>query len=388
MKATRNSGRSCPCQVWLGLVAIVLAGPPAVSAGQSDPARQVTFAKDIAPILQRSCENCHRQNGVAPMSLSTYEEVRPWVRAIKRKTSAREMPPWFIEKNVGIQKFKDDPSLSDEEIATIAKWADDGAPRGNPADMPPPRQYATAAGAGWSIGTPDLIVSSPVITVKAVAPDYNKEIGPSPTGLTEDRYIAAVEVRETRLDGNFQQRTSGRAVGDLNYFTLHHAGIRTLDFDESEGVTAGSGGNFYLIYELGQNATYYPKDTGVCAPVQVRAQALSAAGILAWLHRDVQNARQYLERSVALLRTVDNETALGRALHYLSLAIAYIGDVNTAELLTEEAVRLLRCAESPWDLATALAGLGQVKRLQGRTLEAVPPCEETTTGPSAAGVKV
>ena len=104
--------------------------------------RAITYTKDIAPILQRSCENCHRADGAAPMPLSTYEEVRPWARAIKQRTGmgprAGVMPPWYIEKNIGIQEFQNDPSLSDAEIAKIAKWADSGAPRGNPADMPPP----------------------------------------------------------------------------------------------------------------------------------------------------------------------------------------------------------------------------------------------------------
>src|SRR5262245_62108877 len=76
----------------------------------------VTFTKDIAPILQRSCQNCHRADGVAPMSLVTYEDVRPWAKAIKQRTSIGPhrgvMPPWYIEKNVGIQKYKNDPSLS------------------------------------------------------------------------------------------------------------------------------------------------------------------------------------------------------------------------------------------------------------------------------------
>jgi len=76
---------------------------PGLVAGQSPPAPAPTFTKDIAPILQRSCENCHRPGGGAPMSLMSYEEVRPWAAAIKRKTATREMPPWFIEKNVGIQ---------------------------------------------------------------------------------------------------------------------------------------------------------------------------------------------------------------------------------------------------------------------------------------------
>src|SRR5262245_42903845 len=158
---------------------------PAVMAAPAGPEAQVTFTKDIAPILQRSCENCHRPNGVAPMSLRTYEEVRPWVRAIKQKTSLRQMPPWFIDKRVGIQQFKDDPSLSDNEIAKIARWVDNGAPRGNPADMPSLRQWPDVA--GWSIGAPDLIVSSPTVTVKAVAPDWFGEVGPVPLGLTEDR---------------------------------------------------------------------------------------------------------------------------------------------------------------------------------------------------------
>ena len=102
---------------------------------------EVTFAKDIAPILQRSCQNCHRADGGAPMPLTTYEEVRPWARSIKNRTGmgprAGVMPPWYMEKNIGIQKFQDDPSLSAKEIAMIAQWADSGAPMGNPADLPP-----------------------------------------------------------------------------------------------------------------------------------------------------------------------------------------------------------------------------------------------------------
>lgn len=112
-------------------------------------------------------------------------------------------------------------------------------------------------------------------------------------------------------------------------------------------------------------------------PADVRADALCGAGILAWLERDFEEARRHLEESVALSRTTDNPTGLGRALYYLSLSIAYSGDVTVGERLAEEAVQRLRCAASPWDLATALAGLGQVRRLQGRLLDAVPPCEES-----------
>ena len=130
--------------VWRGVfslaILIVAAMPVRSSAGQAADA--VTFTRDIAPILQRSCQQCHRPDSVAPMSLITYEDARPYARAMKLRTGLRNkpgvMPPWFIEKNVGIQKYKDDISLSDEEVGKIAAWADSGAPRGNPADMPPP----------------------------------------------------------------------------------------------------------------------------------------------------------------------------------------------------------------------------------------------------------
>src|ERR1041385_3065213 len=114
---------------------------PSGLVAQSAAPADVTFTKDIAPILQRSCQNCHRPDGVAPMSLVTYEDVRPWARSIKVRTSigpkAGVMPPWYVEKNIGIQQFQNDPSPSDDEIAKIGKWVDAGAPRGNPADMPP-----------------------------------------------------------------------------------------------------------------------------------------------------------------------------------------------------------------------------------------------------------
>ncbi|HEY1911701.1 MAG TPA: hypothetical protein VGG73_12320, partial [Vicinamibacterales bacterium] len=126
------------------LFAVVAAGvivPSGLMAQKADAPATVTFTKDVAPILQRSCENCHRADGVAPMSLSTYEEARPWARAIKQRTGigpkAGVMPPWYVEKNIGIQQFQNDPSLSEDELAIIAKWADSGAPKGNPADMPP-----------------------------------------------------------------------------------------------------------------------------------------------------------------------------------------------------------------------------------------------------------
>src|SRR5438105_5993924 len=112
------------------LVAAVvgLLTPIAANRQSTEASNDVTFTKDIAPILQRSCQRCHRPDSVAPMSLMTYEEVRPYARAIKQRTALRDapysrgvMPPWYLERNIGIQRVKDDLSLSDEELAKIAK---------------------------------------------------------------------------------------------------------------------------------------------------------------------------------------------------------------------------------------------------------------------------
>src|SRR5690606_1984535 len=119
----------------LGFAAPV-AGQTVQEAAAGEP---VTFTRDIAPLLQENCQNCHRPGSIAPMALITYEQVRPWARAIKLKTETRKMPPWPIDKTVGIQEFRNGISLTEEEIALIGKWADAGAPEGDPADMPPPR---------------------------------------------------------------------------------------------------------------------------------------------------------------------------------------------------------------------------------------------------------
>ena len=136
MESTRKFGRLAGL---VGLAALVVASSPAAA---QTAVEEPTFSKDIAPILQRSCQKCHRPNALAPMPLISYEDVRPWARAIKYRTGLRDqmgvMPPWYIEKDIGIQEFKDDWSLSDAEIETIARWADNGAPQGNPADMPDP----------------------------------------------------------------------------------------------------------------------------------------------------------------------------------------------------------------------------------------------------------
>jgi hypothetical protein len=112
----------------------------------------LTFSKDIAPILQKRCEECHRAGGIAPMSLVTYEETRPWARSIKEKVIKREMPPFHAAGQVG--RYVNDPRLTDPEIATLAKWVDAGAPKGNVKDLPASHTWKSE----WAHGEPDLVV--------------------------------------------------------------------------------------------------------------------------------------------------------------------------------------------------------------------------------------
>src|SRR6188768_3837046 len=118
-------------RTWRGVAAgaMALGGLLVVStsAGAAEPATTPTFTKDIAPIFQAKCEACHRPDSIAPMSLVTYEEARPFLASIKTKVSTRVMPPWHIDKTIGIQKFKNDRSLTDAEIDTIVRWANGGA---------------------------------------------------------------------------------------------------------------------------------------------------------------------------------------------------------------------------------------------------------------------
>ena len=249
--------------VTLGLALNIVLGGPLANLAQAAPGdvpNEVTYTKDIAPIIQRSCENCHRVDGVAPMPLSTYEQVRPWARAMKQRTGigpkAGVMPPWYVEKNIGIQEFQSDPSLSDAEIARIAKWADSGAPRGNPADMPPARVFAD--GKSWAIGTPDLIIKLPDVTVNGNAPDWWGEIPSTPIGLTEDRYVAALEIKEyndVETGGTGRQTVGGR-------FVIHHMiwGTRVITpGGASDGALGLSGGDTlaWPVHEVGRNADFF-----------------------------------------------------------------------------------------------------------------------------------
>ena len=148
-----------------------------------------TFTKDVAPILYEHCVACHRPSQVAPMSLLSYAETRPWARAIKTKVEAREMPPW--DAAPGIQTYVNDPSLRQSQIDTISAWVDGGAPEGNAADLPPAPTFTE----GWSIGEPDYIFTmlEPFeVPADGTVPYLYFTV---PTNLTEDIFISASEVK-------------------------------------------------------------------------------------------------------------------------------------------------------------------------------------------------
>ena len=129
------------------IVAGVLAAAPATAADTP------TFTKDVAPIFYKSCIECHRATMFAPMSLTTYEDARPYVRAIKQRVTERTMPPWGSNMPHGV--FRNDPRLTDQEVQTIVSWIDGGAPKGDPANMP----HMPALAEGWTIGKPDAVYS-------------------------------------------------------------------------------------------------------------------------------------------------------------------------------------------------------------------------------------
>jgi len=217
----RRHGRT---SLLAGGVFLMLAG--AAPAQEAD----VTFARDVAPILQEKCEACHRSGQMAPMSLTTYQEVRPWARAIRTKVVAGDMPPWHMSKTTGIQKFINDISLTADQIDTIVQWVDAGAPLGNPEDLPPARTWPS--GERWRVGDllgrdPDLIVTSTPWTQPAEGQDqWWQPVVES--GMSEDRWIKAVEVRPT---------LEGRRI-------VHHGNTALAEF------------------AVGKAGEIYPDDTG------------------------------------------------------------------------------------------------------------------------------
>lgn len=235
--------RTTSSLVTLLLCSAVLMLPGTASAQAPE---EPTFANHVAPILYRSCVNCHRPGQIAPMSLISYQDVRPWARSIKNKVETRAMPPWHLDRSIGVQGFKNDPSLTDEEIATLVTWVDNGAPQGNAADTPTPPQFAPAD--SWQIGEPDLVLQFPTYTVPAAGPDLFGNMFVE-TGLEDDRYITAIQTRP---------------IGDKARQVVHHALSYAVERNE-DGENMG-GGLFLVEYASGKQAEIYPPESGLLLP--------------------------------------------------------------------------------------------------------------------------
>jgi mono/diheme cytochrome c family protein len=171
-----------------GFALMCLAVSPATSA--SGPAgKEVTFNKDVASILFNNCAECHRPNDIAPMSLLSYKEVRPWARSIKEKVANREMPPWSPDPAYG--EFANDHRLAQKDIDTVVAWVDQGAKEGNPKDLPKMPEFVSG---GWAIGKPDVVLQmAEEHTVKPGDPDQYINFF-IPTNFKEDMWVQAAEV--------------------------------------------------------------------------------------------------------------------------------------------------------------------------------------------------
>jgi mono/diheme cytochrome c family protein len=179
MSPRRLLGQILVLAVWCGLAGMA-------AAQEANAPKDVTYNRDVAPILYKNCVVCHRPNDIAPMSLMTYKDTRPWTRPIRETVVSRKMPPWHIDPKLG--PFINDPRLTDAEIATIDSWVRTGAKEGDPKDLPPAPAFAE----GWHI-KPDVVLTIPEFLVNAASMDDYEYIY-VPTNFTEDKWIQAAEV--------------------------------------------------------------------------------------------------------------------------------------------------------------------------------------------------
>jgi len=164
-----------------------------VSSSRATSSPAPTFSKDVAPIFFKNCAGCHRPGEIAPMSLLTYKEVRPWARAIREKVANKQMPPWHADPQYG--SWENDRRLSQKEIDTIVAWVDGGAAEGNPKDLPATPKFA----GGWQIGEPDQIFYMPTEFKVPAEGTVRYQYFSVPTNFKEDRYIQALEARAGNL---------------------------------------------------------------------------------------------------------------------------------------------------------------------------------------------
>jgi hypothetical protein len=222
----------------------------ATSAYAQTPASAPTFTKDVAPIFQAKCQSCHRPGEMGPMPLLSYEDARPWARSIKNKVASRMMPPWHLDPTVGIQKFKNDISLTDQQLDTIVRWVDGGTPQGDPKDMPPPVKWPSAnvwrLQEEYGYGAPDVVLKSDPWTQPAQGQDqwWQPVVD---TGLKEDRWVRAVEIHPS---------AAGRRV-------VHHVVTYLLQDEEKYGaVDVSDAGGYFSEFAVGKIGDRFRENTG------------------------------------------------------------------------------------------------------------------------------
>ena len=247
-------GRALLSGILCGVMAVV--AMPAADLLAQEAGQQVTYARDVAPILQQKFQVCHQPNSVAPMSLLTYDQVRAYAPLIRMKVEARIMPPYHINRTVGIQDFKNDRGLTNEQIETIVSWVDQGAVYGDAADEPAPMQFPDPN--RWQLadefGEPDLIVRSDPFSLAAVTQDqwFRPTVE---TGLTEDRWVRAIEMRPSYPDG---RRIVHHALAFL--FQQEPGGITGLASTAS-GVSAGIN-PLFMEWAVGKVGEVFAADAG------------------------------------------------------------------------------------------------------------------------------
>jgi hypothetical protein len=236
--------------------AVLLLAALAIAASPAAPSVP-TFTKDVARIVFDKCASCHRPGEVAPMTLLSYDDVRPWAKAIRNKVVAREMPPWFADPDHSL-KMRNDRSLSKEQIDTIVRWVDGGAPKGNDADLPPAPKFAE----GWTAGRePDYVLEMPVEFSIPAEGELGVQMFYSPVPFKEDRFAETLEIRP----GN-------RAV-------VHHAGVFVVDIPEGAKIVDGR-----LVLPEGRSATDRAGETAAVSRVNTNDTALPGANkLLSWV---------------------------------------------------------------------------------------------------------
>jgi len=223
---------------------LTLALACAAISSAASTSSQVTFYKDVVPVLQKNCQGCHRPGEAGPMSFMTYESTRPWAKAIKSAVASKKMPPWFADPSHG--KFANDRSLSQAELNTLVSWVDAGAPSGNAKEGPAPIQFTE----GWAIGKPDLIFEVPTAFEIPASGTIDYQYVIMHTGLTEDKYVQTAEARPSDRERTHHIIAFIREPGS-RWFKDAPIGVAFVPEKGKDGAAVAFGGDFLAGYAPG-----------------------------------------------------------------------------------------------------------------------------------------